>query len=268
MLTPSEINMFDATTIQVLGATLLVTLVALLSSSLLMLGERSLRVWIPRLVALAVGVLLGDAFLHLIPDAIEVSGSSGGEVMIWTLIGIVSFLFLENVLNWRHQHDIPLPREDSIEVASFAKLNLAGDGVHNFVDGVLIASSFLVDPALGTATTIAIVLHEVPQEVSDLAVLMHGGYTRKQAIVLNTACASICIVGAISTLLIAQYMQLGLGSLLAFTAGGFIYIATSDLVPLLRDTAIKVGFRGQFASILTGIVSMQSILWVESALTF
>ena len=138
--------MFDATTIQVLGATLLVTLVALLSSSLLMLGERSLRVWIPRLVALAVGVLLGDAFLHLIPDAIEVSGSSGGEVMIWTLIGIVSFLFLENVLNWRHQHDIPPPREDSIEVASFAKLNLAGDGVHNFVDGVLIASSFLVDP--------------------------------------------------------------------------------------------------------------------------
>jgi len=84
----------------------------------------------------------------------------------------------------------------------------------------------------------------------------------------NTACASICIVGAISTLLIAQYMQLGLGALLAFTAGGFIYIATSDLVPLLRDTAIKVGFRGQFASILTGIVSMQSILWVESALTF
>ena len=105
MLTPSEINMFDATTIQVLGATLLVTLVALLSSSLLMLGERSLRVWIPRLVALAVGVLLGDAFLHLIPDAIEVSGSSGGEVMIWTLIGIVSFLFLENVLNWRHRSD-------------------------------------------------------------------------------------------------------------------------------------------------------------------
>ena len=259
--------MLDATTLQVLGATALVTFVALLSSSLLLLSEQTLRVWIPRLVALAVGVLLGDSFLHLIPDAIAVSGSSGGEVVMWTLVGIISFLFLENALNWRHKHDIPSPRENSGEIAQFARLNLFGDGTHNFVDGVLIASSFLVDPALGTATTIAIILHEIPQEVSDLAVLMHGGYTRKQAIILNTACAAICIVGAIATILIANFVELGLGALLAFTAGGFIYIAASDLVPLLRDSAIKIGFRGQFASILTGIFSMQSILWIESALT-
>ena len=139
----------------------------------------------PLLIAVAVGVLLGDAFLHLIPDAMEMAQSSESKVALWVLIGSISFVFLESCLQWRHDHAITTARENQGEIASFAKMTLFGDGAHNFVDGVLIASSFLADPALGIATTIAIVLHEIPQEISDIAVLIQGGFSRRTAVLLN-----------------------------------------------------------------------------------
>ena len=143
-------------------------------------------------------------------------------------------------------------------------MNLFGDGIHNFVDGILIASSFLVDPALGIATTLAIVLHEIPQEVSDISVLIQGGYHKRRAVFLNFLCATLCIIGAVATFLVSQLMELGLAAMLAFTAGGFIYIAASDLVPLLRSRELKVGLPMQFTATIVGILSMQSILWYEN----
>jgi len=219
----------------------------------------------PLLIALAVGVLLGDAFLHLIPDAMEMAPGSGSSVAIWVLTGVISFVFLESCLQWRHDHEVINARADEKEVASFAKMNLLGDGAHNFVDGVLIASSFLADPALGVATTFAIVLHEIPQEISDIAVLIQGGFSRHRAVLLNFFCATACIAGALITILFSQVMELNLSAMLAFTAGGFIYIATSDLVPLLRSEKLKSSIPVQFASTFVGIMSMQAILWWESA---
>ena len=228
-----------------------------------MLVRADLKKWMPSLIAVAVGVLLGDAFLHLIPDAMERAPGSESSVALWVLIGIISFVFLESGLQGVRSRVRVFTRGED-DVAPFATMNLFGDGAHNFVDGVLITASFLADPALGVATTVAIVLHEIPQEISDVAVLIQGGFSRRKAVLLNFCCATACLVGAISTLLFSQLMELNLAAMLAFTAGGFIYIATSDLVPLLRGKALRSSIPAQFAFTLVGIMSMQLILWWES----
>ena len=251
-----------------MAASLLVALVSLICSVFLYVSDYRLRIWMPRLIAIAVGVLLGDAFLHLIPDALDLAGERQGSVGLWILVGVIFFFFTETVLQWRQEHNLRPSTERTGAPASFARMNLLGDGIHNFVDGVLIASSFLVDPALGSATTIAIVLHEIPQEISDIAILIQGGFSRKRAIILNFLCATACCAGAVITLIVSQLMELGLWAMLAFTAGGFVYIATSDLVPLLRTRELKSRLPTQFAATLFGVLSMQSILWMENLTYF
>ena len=257
--------MYSIEALLIVSAAAAVALVSLIGALFFYVSEIRLKKWMPSLIAVAVGVLLGDAFLHLIPDAMERLPGSESSVALWVLIGIISFVFLESGLQWRHYHELKSPHEGEDDIASFAKMNLVGDGAHNFVDGVLITASFLADPALGVATTVAIVLHEIPQEISDVAVLIQGGFSRRRAVLLNFCCATACLVGAMSTLLFTQLMELNLTAMLAFTAGGFIYIATSDLVPLLRGKALRSSIPVQFAFTLVGIMSMQLILWWESA---
>ena len=252
------------TIFSVLAACLLVAIVSIICAAFLYVGDGKLKVWMPRLIAVAVGVLLGDAFLHLLPDALEMTGADSGTVFLWTLGGILSFCFIEKGLHWRHEHSLEFSSQQAPEPSSFARMNLFGDGIHHFVDGILITSSFLVDPALGFATTIAIVLHEIPQEISDIAILIQGGYSKKRAVFLNFVCATSCAAGAIATLVLSQLMELRLGAMLAFTAGGFIYIAASDLVPLLRSNEIKLGLTEHYTGTLLGVLSMQSILWFEN----
>ena len=222
----------------------------------------------PVLIAVAVGVLLGDAFLHLIPDALDMAPTSGSNVAPWVLIGILSFVFLERYLQWRHDHASTTIEGKKEEIEPFANMNLVGDGAHNFVDGILIASSFIADPTLGLATTIAIILHEIPQEISDIAILIQGGYSQRKAVLLNCLCATACIPGALITVFFSQIIELNLSAMLAFTAGGFIYIATSDLVPLLRSDQCSASIPTQFTSTMVGIISMQAILWWESITLF
>lgn len=250
------------TVVMVMAAALLVSLVALCSAFVLYVKDATLSRWMPRLIALAVGVMLGDAFLHLLPDALERT-SDASSVFLWTLIGIVLFYFIEQTLHWRHDHAVH-PEDMGKKPKSYARMNLVGDGVHNFVDGILIAGSFLADPMLGVATTIAIVIHEIPQEISDIAVLIHGGYEKRRAVLLNFLCACTCIVGAGLTLLVAHFMTVSLHALLALTAGGFIYIATSDLIPLLRNVEAKLSLRVQAFATIAGIGCMQGIVWMEA----
>lgn len=252
------------TSVYVLAASILVAIVPLACTAVLYISDEQLKTWMPRLIAVAVGVLLGDAFLHLLPDALEETGTGSGSVFLATLGGIFCFYYIEQVLHWRHDHNVEGLHAAENEPATYAHMNLLGDGVHNFVDGILIASSFLVDPTLGVTTTIAIVIHEIPQEISDIAVLIQGGFNKRRAIFLNFLCATACIVGAVATLLLSQLMELSLGILLAFTAGGFIYIATCDLVPLLRSKELNVGLPTQITASLIGVLSMQSILWIEN----
>ena len=251
------------TILSVLASSFLVAIVSLLCAAFLYVSDERLKVWMPRLIAAAVGVLLGDAFLHLLPDAQELASTANSSVGLSVLIGILTFFLIETVLQWHHDHNLQDHTAATRKPASFATMNLLGDGIHNFVDGVLIASSFLVDPSLGFATTVAIILHEIPQEISDIAILIQGGYSKKRAVILNFFCATACMAGGITTLILSQLIELGLSAMLAFTAGGFIYIATCDLVPLLRTRELKISLSAQFTATMIGIFSMQSILWLE-----
>ncbi|MFC1571458.1 ZIP family metal transporter [Candidatus Margulisiibacteriota bacterium] len=181
------------------------------------------------LVSLSAGALLGGAFFHLIPEAAEEAGFTAG-LAVFILAGIITFMILERVICWRHCH---VPTSDE-HPHPFAFMNLVGDGFHNFLDGMIIAGSFLVSIPLGISTTLAIIFHEIPQEIGDFGVLVHGGFRRLHALMLNFAAALGAVLGAIVVLLLNIKMAQVATFLVPFTAGGFIYIASSDLIPEMK----------------------------------
>ncbi len=219
---------------------------------------------VPYLVALAVGVLLGDAFIHLIPDAINRQGTVS-DVCLTVLVGVFGFFVLEKLVRWRHDHNVDTSPH-GCEILPLAKMNLIGDAMHNFVDGILIAGSFLADPALGLTTTLAIIAHEVPQELGDIGALLRGGYSPKQAVLYNFYCSLSVFPGAIFTLILSQLAESSLTLLLPIAAGGFIYIAASDLIPVLHERCSFPSLSGQTAAFGMGIIFMQCIVFFEQVL--
>lgn len=251
-----------------LAAALLVAAVSLCGAFVLWVPEAKLRRLIPLLVALAVGVLLGDAFIHLIPEAVERIGSVA-EVGLLTLSAMLVFFAIEKGVRWRHDHTLPsLPlagAAPAIAVQPMARMNLVGDAVHNLIDGVLIAGSFAADPVLGWATTAAIVLHEIPQELGDVGALICGGYAPRRAVWLNFLCALTVILGVVLTLLLGTWVENALTYLLPLAAGGFIYIATADFIPALHQAegrTARAGF-AQVATVAIGVLVMQGIVLAE-----
>lgn len=200
------------------------------------------------LVSFSTGALLGDSFIHLLPEAVEEFGF-GIEVSLYVILGIIIFFILEKIIHWRHCHhpthkDHPHP---------FAIMNLIGDGLHNFIDGMIIGGSYLVSIPVGFATTIAVILHEIPQEIGDFGVLIHGGFTKKKAIFLNFLSALGAIIGAIISLIIGSSFENYALFLLPLTAGGFIYIAASDLIPELHKEVKVYLSLIQIVGILLGV---------------
>jgi zinc and cadmium transporter len=176
--------------------------------------------------AFAAGALLGTAFFDLLPEALEAS-TEITTVLTWTLIGILLFFLLERFIHWFHHH-----HEHEGEVAKpTGALIIIGDSVHNFIDGVAIAITFLVNPALGVITTLAVGAHEIPQEIGDFGILLKAGYSRKKVLWYNVISACTAFAGAILTYFIGPAIASYLPILLGITAGFFIYIATSDLIP-------------------------------------
>ena len=242
---------------QLMLAASLVVLVAVFGGVLLLLARPWLKWLQPLLLCLAIGVLLGSAFLHLIPEALELSASPH-PVMLAVLFGFLLFHGLEQGLHW-HRHELPSSAE---RLPSYARMNLLGDGLHNAVDGILIGASFLVDPALGWATTLAVVWHELPKELSDVAILLHGGASFKRAIALNALCSLPVFVGALLLYLAGQWLVLPLAALLAITAGGFLYIALIDLYPLLKGLW-QQRLLSQHLALFTGIGLMLGFVLLE-----
>lgn len=223
-----------------LGGVLSVLLAALIASPWL---ER----WLAPAVSYAVGTLLGAAFLGLIPEA-HAAGLEVEMLSALLLGGILLFFMLERAALWRHDHDThdahPHPA---------GLLIVAGDALHNFVDGILIAAAFLADTHLGIITTLAIVTHEIPQEIGDFMILIQAGYTRSRALMLNLAASLASLVGAVGGYLLLSQLQAIVPYVLALSAASFIYIAVADLVPQLhrhyrRDQPIL-----QFALLFLGI---------------
>jgi zinc and cadmium transporter len=210
------------------------------------------------LVSFAVGALFGDAFIHLLPESFE-KISSKLAVSILTMVGVLSFFVLEKFVRWRHCH-IPSSRE---HVHPFVTMNLLGDTIHNLIDGMLIGASFLVSFPIGITTTVAIALHEIPQEIGDFSVFLHGGLSPKKALLFNFLSALAAVLGAVGALIIGLRVQ-GFGlALLPVTAGGFLYIAGSDLIPELHhETKISTSL-GQLISIMLGIGIMMFLFFLE-----
>lgn len=202
------------------------------------------------LVGFSAGALFGGAFLHLIPESLN--SLSSDLVGVSVMLGFALFFIIERVLRWNHCHKYG----ENCEVHSFKYLNLIGDGIHNFIDGLIIATSFVVDFKLGIATTLAVVIHELPQEISDFGVLVYGGFSRKKALLFNFLSALIAILGVIIGFFLSSYVENISSWLLPFAAGGFIYIAASDLVPELhKEHNIKKSFLSFFLSVL-GVLFM------------
>jgi zinc and cadmium transporter len=207
------------------------------------------------LVGFSSGSLIGAAFIDLLPEALEETG----EVMFsYVIVGIVFFFAMEKFLYWRHCHD------GKCEVHMFAYLNLIGDGVHNFIDGITIAASFLVSSPLGFAVTLAVVFHEIPQELGDFGVLIYSGFGKKKALTYNFICALTAVGGSLVTYYLASSIQGVAHALVPFAAGGFIYIAATDLMPELHKRTQGKESLIQLLTIITGIGLMYALKILSS----
>ena len=214
--------------IAALLATGIISLISLLGIVFLALNKKTLKKITILLVGFSAGALMGGALLHLIPEAAGVGD--------WDMIGIAViagfslFFLIERLLKWHHCHD----QEGECDVHTFAYTNLIGDGVHNFLDGLIIVAAFMVDFQLGIATSLAVIVHELPQEISDFGVLIHAGFSRLKALLFNFGTALLAILGALIGYFLANQTNQFIDFILPFAAGGFIYIAASDLVPELH----------------------------------
>jgi zinc and cadmium transporter len=200
---------------------------------------------LPHLVSFATGALLGAAFMGLLPHALEAPGISDTHLIPMTvLFGLLGFFMLEKLVIWRHCHadhcEIHTPGEGDIHGTngrqrSAGTLILVGDGLHNFLDGVLIAGAFLTDIHLGIVTSLAVAAHEIPQEVGDFALLLHGGYRRGSALFYNVLTSLTTVIGGILAYYALSDLQAALPYVLAVAASSFIYIAVADLIPTLHQ---------------------------------
>ena len=202
------------------------------------------------LVSLSAGALLGGAFFHLLPEGAE--KLEPNLLFLIVVISFILFFFLEKLLFWRHCH------EGECHVHTFGYMNLVGDSIHNFIDGVVIASTFLIDIKLGFITTFIIAIHEIPQEIGDFGVLIHAGFNKTKALILNFLVALTVVLGGIAGYFASFTLNQTIPYLLPFAAGGFIYIAASDLMPeIKKETNLKKSLLSFFVFIL-GIALMYS----------
>ncbi|KKW05343.1 MAG: hypothetical protein UY41_C0055G0006, partial [Candidatus Moranbacteria bacterium GW2011_GWE1_49_15] len=198
-----------------IASVLIVSVVSLIGVMTLSLGKNTLEKILILLVSFSAGTLLGDAFIHLIPESME--GGNGAVV-------------LEKFIHWRHCHEAGCPEHSH----ALPSMILVGDGLHNFIDGMIIAASYLISIPVGIATTIAVLFHEIPQEIGDFGVLVHGGFSKTKALFYNFASASTSVLGAVLVLVASSYSENAEIFLVPFAAGGFIYIATADIIPELH----------------------------------
>lgn len=178
------------------------------------------------MISFSAGALIGGAFLHLLPESVEQCGQANAYLLV--IIGFILFFILEKYLHWRHCH------EGKCDIHAFTYLNLVGDGVHNFIDGLIIGSSFVVNIHFGLATTAAIILHEIPQEIGDFGVLIYGGFSKLKALFYNFLSALTAVFGTIIGYTLSSNLAIFMQFLMPFAAGGFIYIASCDLIPELH----------------------------------
>lgn len=205
------------------------------------------------MLPLAVGVFLGVVFFELIPETLEASETWGSLAIV---LGFLGFYALAHFLETYHHHH---GDEEDHCAKNSARLLLTGDTIHNFADGIVIASAFMIDPTIGIITTIGVALHEIPQEIAEFGVLIQSGYTRVKALWYNLLSASTVILGTITTYVFAESLEGSIFVLTGIAAGNLLYIAAADLIPELRES--HRGHFGQtFAATLIGVLGIASLI--------
>ena len=233
----------------IIVVTFAIALIAFIGIFTLLLKEKLLNKILLILVSLSAGALMGGAFLHLIPEAVE--KSQGTDIFLFVLVGFILFFVIEKVLHWRHCH------KGKCDVHTFTYMNLVGDTIHNFIDGLILAASFVTSVELGLTTTIAIAAHEIPQEIGDFGVLIYGGFKKKKAIILNFIVALTIVIGGLIGYFISKSVGSAVTFLLPFAAGGFIYIAATDLIPEIKK---ELDFKKYMATLIVFIIGIL-IMW-------
>jgi len=250
---------------------IIVSLISLVGVLALAVNEKILRQIVVYLIGFSAGALLGDAFIHLIPEAAE-SGFAAA-ISLYILTGIAVSFVIEKFIHWKHYHyhyhehehhgDEACKEMKNKGVKPFAYMNLVGDAVHNFIDGLIIGASYIVSIPIGLATTLAVIFHEIPQEIGDFGVLLHGGFSKKQAVFYNFLSAVAAIAGVAVSFVIINYIPNMLTFLIPFAAGTFVYIAGSDLIPELHHEAGLKKSAFQFIALLIGMAIMWLLLFLE-----
>ena len=237
------------------GAISLISLVGILT---LMISRRWLDRAIPLLISLAVGALFGDALVHLLPEAYK-NSSSPQLTSFYVIVGIMVFFLLERFLHWHHEH-----HKQSIDpIHPVAYINIVSDAVHNLLDGLIIGAAYLVSVPIGIATSVAVAFHEIPQEQGDFGIMVHAGFSPKRALCVNFLCAILALIGVVISMLIGPSVNDYTSVMIPVTAGGFIYIAGSDLIPELHHEHGVAGSVAQFIMVVVGISVMYALLLLE-----
>jgi zinc and cadmium transporter len=212
-------------------ATLVVSLISVVGILVYYISGKKIQKFLLLLVGLSAGTMLGGGLLHLLPEAVE--AGLGQLAYVLVLVGFSLFFVIERALHWHHNHHCEGHCER--EPKALPYMNIIGDAMHNFIDGLVIASAFSVDARIGLITTAAVIIHEIPQEISDFGVLLFGGFSKSKALFYNFLSATMAIIGAILGVWLSGSIENFSIYLLPITAGGFIYIAASDLIPEINQ---------------------------------
>ena len=241
----------------ILSASLLGGVLSVMGAAFFAFNTRA--AWIPMLISYAIGALLGAVFLEILPHAFH-EASSVENMAATVLLGILLFFILEKLVLWRHCHgdecEAHAAQEHGHDHGRSGMMIMVGDTFHNFVDGILIAAAFMIDIKLGAVTALAIIAHEIPQEVGDFLILLHSGYSKKQALMFNLLSSLATVVGGLLAYFALQTVQDWIPTILGLAAASMIYVAVADLIPgLHKRTELKATVQ-QVVLIALGISSI------------
>ncbi len=252
--------MLSASTNAIL-ASALSSLLGLIGGFLLLTRYRGVKTWSRYIVSFAAGALLGAAFFDVLKEAIESHPNQLTTVFGWTMFGFLLFFVIEQYILWHHHGD---EDETGHKHSHLIPLNIIGDAVHNFVDGTIIASTFIVNSGLGVATALAVFFHEIPREIGDFSIMIYAGMSRRGVVMWNIFGALVSPLAAIVTVLVAQHVTAIQLPLLGIAAGNFIYIAAADLIPEIQRSKGTKASIGQLALLVLGLVI---IIWLSGKFT-
>ncbi len=235
--------------VYIISATAVVSLGGLLGVITMFVNQGKLTKLLLPTISLSAGALMGGAFLHLLPESADYLEPK--QLYGLVLSAFIAFFLIEKVLHWRHCH-----KGGACDIHTFGYMNLLGDSVHNFIDGLILAAAFMTDIQLGLATTLAVALHEIPQEIGDFGVLLYSGFSKRKALLANFSVALMAVLGGLLGYFLSTYSTAFVAYLLPFAAGGFLYIAASDLMPEIRKEHSLKKSALAFSMFLAGILIM------------